>query len=152
MLMRNADIARLLNPKPVSWSRFEEIKKEITDRIAREDSGIASLLDEYGDIPFYFKPEDTEKFMPSIRDVARLYVLINYLLSESLQQPFVSAEYYRKFFDNQMDEVKQYISSVINPAEEKPVSLPQDVKVDVVSGSVYKVKKYFLENNRIKDI
>ena len=152
MLMRNADIARLLNPKPVSWSRFEEIKKEITDRIAREDSGIAGLLDEYGDIPFYFKPEDTEKFMPSIRDVARLYVLINYLLSESLQQPFVSAEYYRKFFDNQMDEVKQYISSVINPAEEKPVSLPQDVKVDVVSGSVYKVKKYFLENNRIKDI
>ena len=32
MLMRNADIARLLNPKPVSWSRFEEIK-EITNRI-----------------------------------------------------------------------------------------------------------------------
>ena len=29
MLMRNADIARLLNPKPVSWSRFEEIKKRL---------------------------------------------------------------------------------------------------------------------------
>jgi len=31
-------------------------------------------------------------------------------------------------------------------------NLLSDIEIDIVSGSVYKIKKYFLENSRIKDI
>jgi len=149
--MRSADITRLLNPKPMPYSHFQEVKRSIVNRIDQQDGDIAKLLEEYGDTPFYFEPEDAKGFMPSIMDVARLYVLINYLLYAD-KEHFPTREYYKKFLNDETDEVKQYIRWAISRGEKEPDSLLQNIEVDVVLGSVYKIKKFFLENNRIKDI
>ncbi|SFP76817.1 hypothetical protein SAMN05444406_103138 [Caldicoprobacter faecalis] len=149
MLMRSQDMIRLLNPNPISFSQFEKVKKGIIEKIERGDQDIVPLLEDYWDVPYYFTKEQENSFMPSIRDAARLYVLINYLLYGQPGSSFDRKRYYEQFFTDEMDEVKQCICDI---AFQKPVMLKSDVEVDVVLGSIYKIKRYFLENNRIKDI
>ncbi|MFS8501348.1 MAG: hypothetical protein FWJ59_06035 [Caldicoprobacter sp.] len=139
----------VLGPKPISLSEFKRLKEQLENKIENPDFDVKTLLEDWWDVPYYFDFDQDIECLPSIRDAAHLYVLLNYLLFGRSGTPFDRGKFYRQFFKNGTDKIKEFIASV---AAGKPASLEDDVQVDVVMGSIYKIKKYFLENNRIKDI
>lgn len=123
-------------------SKERDIEKKLRD-----------ILNEYREKPYYFKKYgkylEKQNYMPSIKDVAHFYVLINYLIYGQEGASFNTAKYYGEFFNDEWDNIKEFIYKTI---VHEDTDLFKDVNVDVVSGSVYKIKKYFMENNKIKDI
>ncbi|MCM8901257.1 hypothetical protein KVG29_08485 [Caldicoprobacter algeriensis] len=142
-------LMNILSPKPISFSEFKKLKEELKGNIKGAGNGIRTLLEVYWDIPYYFTDGQDRKCWPSVRDAAHLYVLLNYLLYGKPGMPFDTAKFYRQFFEGGHDKVKEFIADIV---AQKPAKLESDVPVDLVLGSIYKIKKYFLENNRIKDI
>lgn len=147
MFNDNDEYLEGLNPEPISFAEFEKQIFQIKRKIS-ESNRIDSILDDYRNIPYYFKKDVKGKLMPSIKDVASFYVLISYLISEDKKE-FDRNKYYIEFFENQWDEKKEFLYSM---AINKEVDLFRDLEIDIVKGSIYKIKKYFLENNKIKDI
>lgn len=148
---KNYDILNSLNPDLISIKDFEMMLSRIRERINFNED-VNDVLEEYSNIPYYFKKEgkylDNSSMMPSIKDAASFYVLINYLISNQ-RENFDRHDYYNRFFQNKWDNVKEFIYS---SAKQKDTELFKEINVDVVKGSIYKIKKYFLENNKIKDI
>ncbi|MBM7582853.1 GTP cyclohydrolase III [Caldicoprobacter guelmensis] len=142
-------LINILSPKPISFSEFKKLKEEFKGKIKDADSGIKALLEDYWDVPYYFSDDQDGGCWSSVRDAAHLYVLLNYLLYGRPGMPFDTTKFYRQFFEDSHDNIKEFI---VNIAAQKPAKLERDVQVDLVLGSIYKIKKYFLENNRIKDI
>lgn len=147
----------ILNPLPIEKNEFEKIleklKKGINQQTSLQVEKLRDILDKYKDKPYYFKKEGSylgkQKYMPSIKDVAHFYVLLNYLIYGQAGAFFDITKYYKEFFNDDWNNVKEFIYKVII---HENTDLFKDVKVDIVSGSVYKIKKYFMENNKIKDI
>ncbi|WP_427338310.1 Cas10/Cmr2 second palm domain-containing protein [Caloranaerobacter sp. DY30410] len=135
------------SPEPIPFADFEKQLLKIKQEISKSNK-IDCILDDYKNIPYYFKKNLESKNMPSIKDVASFYVLISYLVDEN-KQKFDRNEYYAEFFKEQWDEKKEFLYSV---AAKEETDLFKDLEIDIVKGSIYKIKKYFLENNKIKDI
>lgn len=142
----------ILNPSPMSFKQFEAVMEEITSKI-NIGIDIEMLLYNYENTPYYFKKDNTyfdgQDYVPSIKDVAHFYVLINYLATGQLENAFDRHKSFEKFFSNQWDEIKEFIYDTMMGNE---TDRYKNIEVDIVSGSIYKIKKYFLENNKIKDI
>lgn len=85
---------------------------------------------------------------PSVSDAAKIYVLISYLKTMD-KSNFDRKNAYRSFFSDQVDDIKEFIVESLNGVKGQ---LFKDIKIDIVKGSIYKIKKYFLENKKIKDI
>lgn len=143
------DMMDILSPKPISFAEFKKLKEELKGRIKSAGNEIRALLEGYWDVPYYFNDAQEREGLPSVRDAAQLYVLLNYLLYGKPGMPFDTTKFYNQFFEDGNDRVKEFIADI---AVQKPARLERGAQVDLVLGSIYKIKKYFLENNRIKDI
>jgi len=164
------NVLSALCPAIIQKSEYETIIREICDHLRNvsDDRRIREILNKYWNKPYYFKKNgdylENKICTPSIRDVTCFYVLIKYLKSYRLKHNsessgkafsdgvFDAGRYYREFFSEQWDPEKEFIYNHICLEPNENSDLFADVKIDVVSGSVYKIKKYFLENSRIKDI
>lgn len=142
-------VMNVLGPKPISFSEFESLKRQLKSKMENARGDVEALLEDYWDVPYYFNFEQNIECLPSIRDAAHLYVLLNYLLYYKPDVPFDRVKFYKQFFEEGTDKIKEFIADI---AAGRSAKLENDVRVDVVIGSIYKIKKYFLENNRIKDI
>lgn len=85
---------------------------------------------------------------PSVADAAKIYVLISYLKTMD-KSNFDRKKAYMSFFSDEADDIKKFIIDGLNGIQSQ---LFKDIKIDVIKGSIYKIKKYFLENKKIKDI
>ncbi|WP_291966149.1 hypothetical protein [Caloramator sp.] len=90
-------------------------------------------------------PYQNKANMPSLYDVLNMYVLIRYI---TFKGKIDRNQWYKDFFKGD-DEFKKFI---IDSIEKKKNDTFKDINVDLVKGSIYKIKKYFLENDKIKDI
>ena len=138
-----------LGPLPVSKDDYQQLLEEIKKR-SEQASDISGIFDEYDHKPYYFAKEEDSIIgsLPSIRDAARLYVLFDYLLSED-KAHFDRNKSYQSFINGGNETIIHILHSI---AHGKPVEPEQNIEVDFIKGCFYKIKKYFLENNKIKDI
>jgi len=96
---------------------------------------------------------NNNEFVPSEYDAEKLYCLISKLKGMDKK----NNELKKMFSSKDNDEVKDFLRDIYlslpkgNKNSEK-LGWASDLKVDVVKGSIYKIKKYFLENNNLKDI
>ncbi|OFI07058.1 hypothetical protein CLOACE_04630 [Clostridium acetireducens DSM 10703] len=151
-----------LYPKSMAKKEFQAHLKELKEfllnnKLPKNIKGISNMNNEeifehYGYIPYYFKSE--VKFAPSIKDVLNMYTLIQYLINELNNEinnkEVFRKEVYLKFFSKETDDTKKFLYQSVNGDKNK--ELFKDIQVDLVKGSIYKIKQYFLENNKIKDI
>lgn len=116
-----------------------QVVKDYDEKVKKFKDGQLKLED-LKDVPFQNKEN-----MPSLHDVLNMYVLIRYIKSK---ENFDRKRYYKDFFSSD-DEVKKFIIDAVKNNKNDSF---KDIKVDLVKGSIYKIKKYFLENDKIKDI
>ncbi|GEA30797.1 Cas10/Cmr2 second palm domain-containing protein [Clostridium diolis] len=96
---------------------------------------------------------NNEEFVPSEYDAEKMYCLISKLKGIDKE----TNELKKMFSSKDNDEVKDFLRDIYlslskgNKNSEK-LGWASELKVDVVKGSIYKIKKYFLENNNLKDI
>lgn len=149
MQVKIDNLVGCLGPSSISKSDYIEILKELKEEIQNKNN-IASIFDRYSDIPYYFKDMliDGKTSLPSIKDAASLYVLLDYLLTEDKSR-FNRDNSYRAFINGENEALIDVLYSIF---QGKHVNQYRDIKVDFIKGSLYKIKKYFLENNKIKDI
>lgn len=151
----NKELLASIFPASIEKKDFDNyIKKlkECTLNKVPEDEK-AKIEEKGWKYPYYFK--NKEDGMPCVNDVMHIYVLIRYLINvgktKNHDKGFMLEKIRQDFFDKQFeeDEVKQYI---YNSLKNKKNNLFDDIEVDMVKGSIYKIKQYFLEDSRIKDI
>ena len=87
--------------------------------------------------------------LPSVMDVKKIYALIYDLIEEKQGQVSAAKE---DFSDNNEDRynIKKYLWS-ISSKEDADFNY-KNLEVDLVKGSIYKIKQYFMEANNIRDI
>lgn len=140
-----------LYPAPIDIKDFKNSIRNLKNSIENNKDVYLSMK-EMEDIPYYFKKNgeyiDTKIPMPAIKDIGSLYVLIDYLNSKN-KNKFLVRSSYMTFLQEQWNDIKEFLYSMIKKSE---TYLFKDIEVDIVKGSIYKIKKYFLENNKIKDI
>lgn len=134
-----------------SYNKYNEIIKDsLKDKSAGE---IVKWFDKEGfqkSFPYYI---DDSKKVFSYRDVARLFVLFSYLYNNN---EFTNKDQYRtKAYIAFANSDKDYCPSAweairILMSEERYDEKSLNIKV--LKGGPYKIKKYFLENNELKDI
>jgi CRISPR-associated protein Cmr2 len=138
--------------KEKDFNNYIKKLKESTLNEISEDKK-AKIEEKGWKYPYYFKHK--EDGMPCVNDVMHIYVLISYLTNfeelKKYNKDFIRKKIYENFFNKQFeeDEIKQYI---YNSLKNKKNNLFDDIEVDMVKGSIYKIKQYFLEDSRIKDI
>ena len=96
---------------------------------------------------------NNEEFVPSEYDAEKLYCLISKLKGRNKE----TNELKKMFNCKDDDEVKDFLRDIYlslpkGNKNSENLGWASDIKVDVVKGSIYKIKKYFLENNNLKDI
>lgn len=151
-MLENFDsIANYLEPSPINISEYLKLLEEIKSKIQKVDD-ISKVFNEYEDRPYYFKIngkfQTKDNLLPSIKDVASFYVLIDYLLTDD-KSKFDRNNSYKSFINGEKEFINNILYSI---SQGKHVELYGEIKVDFIKGSLYKIKKYFLENNKIKDI
>lgn len=82
------------------------------------------------------------EFVPSKDDVFKIYVLINRLRNSKLDLK-------NQFYSSKQDDVKDFLRDIYG---NNTTAFAKDLKIDLIKGSIYKIKKYFLENNNLKEI
>lgn len=141
----------MLQPVPIQIEDYKKLLEEIRNRIKEKDD-ISKIFDEYDDKPYYFmkdgKPLIENHLLISIKDAASFYVLLDYLLAED-KEGFDRDSSYRSFVEGDKETINSLLFSI---SQGQSVQLHEDIQVDFIKGSLYKIKKYFLENNKIKDI
>lgn len=90
-------------------------------------------------------PYKNQEGMPAASDLINMYIAVRYLVEGKKTDKKVAC---RDFLEKD-DEFKSF---VISAAQSKATDKFKDIEIDVVKGSIYKIKKYFLENSKIKDI
>jgi CRISPR-associated protein Cmr2 len=156
------NVLSVLSPPKIQKNEYEKIVKDIISQLQSNSdaSGIRELINRYGDKPFSFIKSgnqlENKRCAPSIRDAASIYVLIKYLQyyknKTSPGDSFNAPKHYMKFFSDEWDEAKDFIYNFMCNDPNTNSNLLSDIEIDIVSGSVYKIKRYFLENSKIKDI
>lgn len=138
-----------LGPRSIRKDDYLKLLEEIRKRSQQEDD-VSRIFDEYENKPYYFNiGQDIITYsLPSIKDAARLYVLFDYLLSNN-KTDFDRNKSYKSFINGGSETINSILHSI---AHGKHVDQGKNLKVDFIKGSSYKIKKYFLENNKIKDI
>lgn len=104
-----------------------------------------------GNYKKHFYPERKDgKLIPDKSDIDKIYRLIDSLYKNSAQkngnkdlEKEKLDEYVRNIYLNSFEKIEDSI---------KDSFIFKDIEIDVVKGSIYKIKKYFLENNNLKDI
>ncbi|SDL41791.1 CRISPR/Cas system-associated protein Cas10, large subunit of type III CRISPR-Cas systems, contains HD superfamily nuclease domain [Clostridium cochlearium] len=151
--MERSDIIESLYPKKISINEFEKVINEIKIKI-KDKNSISNVLKEYNNIPYYFKKEgkyiSTNEYMPTITDASHLYVLIDYIVNYN-KGTFDREKSYREFLNPQWNDIKEFIYKVSIDSSKK-VNIFNEIDVSMIKGSIYKIKKYFLENSKLKDI
>jgi len=151
-MAKNFDaIANCLEPLPINEEEYVNLLEEIKNRI-KQEANISRIFDDYADKPYYFKKSGkflTEAHtLPSIKDAASLYVLFDYLLTDN-KSNFDRSKSYKSFIDGENETINNILYSI---SQGEHIESHGNIKVDFIIGSLYKIKKYFLENNKIKDI
>ncbi len=143
--------ANCLEPSPISGDDYINLMEEIKTR-SKQEISVSEIFDDYSDKPYYFKTSGKllakAHSLPSIKDAASLYVLLDYLLTDD-KINFDRNKSYKSFIDGGNETINSILYSI---SQGEPVKLHGDKQVDFIKGSLYKIKKYFLENNKIKDI
>lgn len=96
---------------------------------------------------------NNDELVPAEYDAEKMYCLISKLKNETEE----IHEIEQRFKDHNSDDIKDflraiYLSSPKSDKEKEKFGWARDIKIDIVKGSIYKIKKYFLENNNLKDI
>lgn len=151
MQVKIDSLGSCLGPSSIPNSEYAKILGEIKEKIQNK-SQIANIFERYSDTPYYFSNkdmgEDDEGPLASINDAASLYVLLDYLLTKDKDR-FNRDNSYKTFINGENEALIDVLYSIFKG---KHVNQYGDIKVDFIKGSLYKIKKYFLENNKIKDI
>lgn len=138
-----------LYPRKLDNNVLSQYYLDIRNNISK---GNISILDKYKDIP-YVLVDETGRYVQtkaSFYDVARLYVALEYIISRNKNEKFERLTAYQAFFDsNNSTELHSLLNRYLKG--EKSVEF-QNLEIELVKGSIYKIKKYFLENDKIKDI
>lgn len=118
--------------------------KEFINHINQNDEKLYSdLMEKMKELCWNYKNKLEKK--PAVLDVYKIYKLINSIINSN----YTTKEIDTKFFSEDEDPIKEFIANIINENNNDEFT---DIEVDIVKGSIYKIKKYFLENNKIKDI
>lgn len=118
--------------------------KEFINHINQNDEKLYSdLMEKMKELCWNYKNKLEKK--PAVLDVYKIYKLINSIINSN----YTTKEIDTKFFSEDEDPIKEFIANIINENNNDEF---KDIEVDIVKGSIYKIKKYFLENNKIKDI
>lgn len=145
------DYRKSLYPSSIDIDKFQEKLMLLKNKIQNNED-IFEILGRLGDIPYYFKKNgdyiDKDLPMPAIRDIASLYVLIDYIRFQNKRE-FSLKNSYNNFIEDKWDDIKEFLYCMVR---KKNTNLFKDIEIDIVKGSIYKIKRYFLENNNIKDI
>lgn len=108
---------------------------------------------DYNKRPWDYKKEQ-DALRPSVSDVNQIYSLMNMLIKHNLQSKNITSaddsvkKLLREVYSENVNE-KDKISNI--NFENETVDI-KEIEVDIIKGSIYKIKKYFLENNNLKDI
>lgn len=116
-----------------SFAKNQDIKKQL---YPREE-----------DMQWKYKRKEDDEYYPDKDDVFNIYSLITKLRNNNA----TNKELKEKFGSNKEDEIKDFLWSIISK-KKSDFKWAEDIKIDVIKGSIYKIKKYFLENNNINDI
>ncbi|WP_058485135.1 Cas10/Cmr2 second palm domain-containing protein [Defluviitalea phaphyphila] len=137
-----------LYPKTMDIAEFNQGYNEIKSHINNEK---IEILEKYKDYPYIFKDNNGKnvKTQASIYDVVRLYVALDYIISGKENKKFDRIKSYKQFFTEEKTKLKSFIHAYLKGEKEEDF---KEIEIDLVKGSIYKIKKYFLENDKIKDI
>lgn len=92
-----------------------------------------------------------EELVPTEYDAEKMYYIISKLKNNALDIHEIG----ESFKDYNSDEVKDFLREIYlrsSRSYKEKFGWAHDIKIDVVKGSIYKIKKYFLENNNLKTI
>ncbi|NLK98549.1 MAG: hypothetical protein GX272_10810 [Epulopiscium sp.] len=138
-----------LYPKKIDKNLLDQCYRDIRDSMSK---GNINVLDDYKNIP-YVLVDETGGYVQtkaSVYDAARLYVALEYIISKNKNEEFERLTAYQDFFDsNHSTELHSLLNKYLKGEKSDTF---RDIEIDLVKGSIYKIKKYFLENDKIKDI
>lgn len=136
----------------------EDCKNKIVQSISSADEKtIEQILEEYDEIAFKFI-DIPIKNVSSVYDSARLYVLLDYLVTRSRAGNSVLFEFDRKksyldFFDSSNKSFLKYLlADVLNSNPSNSRNSISNIQVDVVKGGITKIKEYMLETEKLKQL
>ncbi|NLJ88268.1 MAG: hypothetical protein GX327_05725 [Epulopiscium sp.] len=79
-----------------------------------------------------------------------MYVAFDYIISKSKNISFNKIKSYQSFFD--ADNSSELVNLINSFLSKKKINLFKEIEIDIIKGSIYKIKRYFLENDKLKDI
>lgn len=147
------NIKNNLYPKDAEYLNREEIEKIILELNKNEIDPI-DVIKKYEDKVYAFINSNFEVNY-SVYDISRVYVLLKYIFEYNnayMYKQNFRKDAYLKFFSSNQDKIKELIFDIIKENKNNYLNLLSDINVDVVKGSIYKIKKYFLETNKLKEI
>jgi len=80
-----------------------------------------------------------------------LYVAFDYIISKSKNISFNKIKSYQSFFD--ADNSSELVNLINSFLSKKKINLFKEIEIDIIKGSIYKIKRYFwiyvntLDNN-----
>lgn len=120
---------------------YEKVKNLPLDN----DSKSSKLVETFP----YIKP-DTK--ICTLKNAYNLYILFSYLYNKDLEDKNnIISKSKSAFFDNNT-EIYPKAWNALNVLLGKDEPLRDNIEIKILKGTVYKIKKYMLENNKIKDI
>ncbi len=92
-----------------------------------------------------------DELAPSEYDTEKIYCLISKFKNKTEE----TNELKKRFRSYNSDDIKDFLRAIYlssSKNDKAKFEWARDIKIDVVKGSIYKIKKYFLENNNLKTI
>ncbi|MCX7921549.1 MAG: hypothetical protein N3B21_05970 [Clostridia bacterium] len=128
---------------------FKQVVKDISGKKADE---IVNYLDRQLKEAFPYRLGD-KVLSCTLRDAAQLFVLFSYIYNcqKDVNKENLREGAYRAFFSgnqNEYPEAWEALKLLFN----KSGTLKKDTNIKILKGSAYKIKKYYLENNDLKDM
>ncbi|RCX13514.1 hypothetical protein DFR58_11754 [Anaerobacterium chartisolvens] len=131
---------------------------EILKMLCKEDESKETYyIDTFPYFPAKDRPakDNVEKTRCTFREAARLYVLFAYIIYRSenrdVDKNLFRAEAYLDFINENRTEENAIVWDALECMLDKK-SFESPIKVTLLKGGAYKIKKYYLENDEIKDI
>lgn len=136
----------------ISRSDYDRYYKIIIDKISDYNPDeIIEYMDEKGiQNSFPYLMHDTVPFL--LRDASRIFVLFSYIYyGDIFDKSTLRKDAYEVFFSNKKDKFPKSWESLQKFSVNKAIA-NSDANIKILKGGSYKIKKYYLENNDLKDM
>lgn len=99
--------------------------------------------------------EDAKKIYNLIKQIIYLNKIYGDIDMSKLSKEQISIPTNKNFEDNSKDiEIKDFLVEICTDYKQRKENIYKfgEIKVDIIKGSIYKIKKYFMEDSNLKDI